>query len=118
MTGVHRSVLVPSPSCPLQFSPQHFAAPPVVTAHACKTSALMVATPDDKPDTVTGVNRSVVVPSPSCPEALPPQHFAAPPVVTAHVWKLPALMVATPDDNPDTATGVDWLVLVSSPSPP
>jgi len=39
----------------------------------------------DSEDTLTGVVRRVVVPSPSWPKLLSPQHFAAPVVSLAHV---------------------------------
>src|SRR5581483_6696220 len=36
--------------------------------------------------TRTGTERSVVVPSPSCPRLFDPQQYACPPTVTAQVW--------------------------------
>jgi hypothetical protein len=68
-TGVELSVLVPSPSWPLKFLPQHFIAPPVSRAHewspAWPFRARLVAV--EIPDTSTAVVLSVVVPSPSWP---------------------------------------------------
>ena len=90
---------VPSPSWASMSLPQHFTAPPPVTAHVWEppmsSSALLwlmaiVETPELNPDTSTGVDRSVVVPSPSWPASLWPQHLAAPPVVTAQVAVPPA----------------------------
>jgi hypothetical protein len=41
---------------------------------------------------LVGVGRFVVVPSPTWPDSLPPQHkTSAVPPVTPHVWKPPAL---------------------------
>ena len=45
-----------------------------------------------------GTLRLVVVPSPSFPSVLMPQHFTAPPVVTAQVWLSPPANEATPDE--------------------
>ena len=74
MTGARRSVVVPSPSCPEPLSPQHRTAPPLVTAHVCQPWALTATAPLARPLTGTGVRRFVVVPSPSCPTSLSPQH--------------------------------------------
>jgi hypothetical protein len=52
-----------------------------------------------------------VLPSPSSPALLHPQHLTAPAVVTAHEWP-PAETVATPEPSPTTSTGVLELVLV------
>jgi hypothetical protein len=65
-TGVVRVVVVPSPSWPLLFLPQHLIAPPVSRAHEwyfprARLVAVVI------PDTSTGVVRSVVVPSPTEP---------------------------------------------------
>jgi hypothetical protein len=48
------------------------------------------ATPEVRPATFTGVRLLVVVPSPSCPAELLPQHLTPPEVVSAHVWLSPA----------------------------
>jgi hypothetical protein len=65
--------------------PQHTTPPLVVTAHVWLGPAAIAATPLSSPLTATGVNRLVVVPSPSWPEEFEPQHFTPPPVVSAHV---------------------------------
>ena len=76
------------------------------------TEAQSVAVP-----TWTGLDRLVVVPSPSCPESLPPQAHRVPSVLTATVWSSPAAteaqLVAVP-----TWTGLEWSVVVPSPSCP
>ena len=71
----------------------------------------------DKPDTTTGVVRVVVVPSPSWPSLLLPQHLAVPSISDAHEKKYPAAIPATPV-RPVTATGVERLIVVPSPSCP
>ena len=66
-TGVVLSVVVPSPSRPMPFKPQHFTVPPVSRAHECpEPRAMLVAVVI--PETETGVVRWVVVPSPSWPQ--------------------------------------------------
>jgi hypothetical protein len=45
----------------------------------------MATTPLAKPTTSTGVLLAVVVPSPSPPVLLSPQHFTPPPIVTTQV---------------------------------
>ena len=89
-TGAARAITVPSPSCPNVLSPQHRNVPSVLTAQVWGASlppALVAFTPDDSPDTATGVLLAAVPPLPSDGEPLlPPQHLAAPDVVTAHDW--------------------------------
>jgi hypothetical protein len=67
------------------FEPQHLTPPLVVTAHVMKLAVLSDLMPLVKPDTLVGLNLFVVVPSPSCPLWLLPQHFTPPAVVNAHV---------------------------------
>ena len=50
------------------------------------TAPLVGAVDASQGDTSTGVERSVVVPSPSRPSLFQPQHLTAPPVSRAHVW--------------------------------
>jgi hypothetical protein len=87
-TGVvvkEEGVLVPSPSLPWSFLPQHFIVPSVSKAHEWEVPrATLVAVV--MPDTATGVELSVVVPSPSEPFPLLPQHFIVPSVSRAHEW--------------------------------
>src|SRR5262245_32860750 len=63
--GVVCPVDVPSPSWPRRLSPQHFAAPELVTAQASSEPAEIALTPVPRPATSTGVRCRVVVPSPS-----------------------------------------------------
>src|SRR5512133_51658 len=62
--------------------------------------------------------RSVVVPSPSCPKPLAPQHLIPPLIISAQVWVSPAAIALTPLVNPLTSAGVAWFVFVPSPSWP
>ncbi len=69
------------------------------------------------PETGTGLNLAVVVPSPSWPEMLPPQQYAAAPAVMPHVYENRALTAAKVSP-PETGTGLDLAVVVPSPSWP
>ena len=69
----------------------------------------MAATPLVSPITSTGVVLKLLgplVPSPSSPEPLRPQHLTPPTVVRAQVWRFPAETLATPLVNATTSTGV------------
>src|SRR4051794_16880782 len=87
--GTSRSVVVPSPSWPARLPPQHFTPPPLVSAHVCPVAAASATTPDGRAGTATGVRRAVVVPSPSCPLPLPPQHLTPPTLESAQMWEKP-----------------------------
>ena len=52
----------------------------------------MAVTPLNNPETAVGVFLWSVVPSPSCPLLLLPQHFTAPVESNAHEWWSPAVM--------------------------
>src|SRR5437588_329975 len=91
-TGVERLVRVPSPSWPQPLSPQHLTPPALVTAQVCKPPTAMAETPLASPETSTGVERLVVVPSPTCPQAFQPQHLTPPVLVIAQLWEEPAAM--------------------------
>ncbi|KRC30598.1 hypothetical protein ASE28_14285 [Acidovorax sp. Root219] len=116
--GVLLSVVLPSPSWPYALRPQHCTAPAVVSAQVWLPSAAMAATPPAKPVTVWGVVLSVVLPSPSWPKLLSPQHCTAPAVVSAQLWFSPAAMAATPLARPVTGWGVLLSVVLPSPSWP
>src|SRR3712207_5367873 len=92
-TGVDETDVVPLPSCPLSFTPQHLTPPGFSSAQVWLEPADTATTPDVNPVTSTGRAEGdvVVVPFPNFP-AFPPQHTAPPAVVTPHVWPLPALM--------------------------
>src|SRR5947207_2019954 len=90
-TGVLLSVVVPIPSWPVAFQPQHFRPPPLVRAQECSPPTAIPLTPFSRPATSTGTPLLAVVPWPSWPFMLAPQHFAPPPVVTTQVWSLTAM---------------------------
>jgi len=56
----------------------------------------MEPTPLVRPETATGNERFVVVPSPTCPWAFRPQHFTAPPLVSAHDDSEPTVISTMP----------------------
>jgi hypothetical protein len=70
--------------------PQHFTPPALVSAQVWPPPAVIAVTPLARPVTSTGVLLSVVVPLPSWPAPLAPQHLTPPPLVSAHVWLEPA----------------------------
>ncbi len=75
-------------------------------------------TPDVSPVTCVGAFRFVVVPSPSHPALLYPQHLTAPVTSSAHECALPVVMAVTPSVSPLTCVGVFRLVVVLSPTCP
>ena len=98
---------VESPSEPCSLSPQHFTPPPVVRAQTNVPPAATSATPLVRPVTFCGSTLFVAfVPLPIVPCVPVPQHFAPPPVVTAHANLPPALIEATPLDSVETGFGV------------
>src|SRR5207249_4229317 len=121
--GVELLVVVPLPSWPWLFSPQQYAAAALVTPQVWPNAvsyrlALSVwKTSPPETGTGTGVALPVVVPLPSSPSLLSPQQYAAPAVVTPQVWTPPVLSVAKVSP-PETATGVELLAGVPSPSWP
>src|SRR5438067_2271985 len=92
-TGLCRLVVVPSPSWPEVFAPQHFTVPPVTTAQVCADPAEITVT-FANPDTAAGLVLDVLVPVPSCPELFRPQHFTVPDGgSTAHECASPAITI-------------------------
>src|SRR5690348_14818199 len=84
LTGVELVLFVPSPSSPRTSSPQHATAPlEPVSAHAWCHPAVTTVAPVS-PVTATGAVDAVVVPFPSWPDVLFPQHQTPPSVSTAH----------------------------------
>src|SRR5665213_449938 len=118
LTGTCRSSVVPSPSWPTSFAPQHFTPPAFVNAHVLLEPGEIAATPVCRPLTSTGVRRIIVVPSPSSPQAFEPQHFTPPDWVTAQLCAGPAAIATTPLVKPVTSAGVLRSILVPSPNWP
>src|SRR3989442_12209026 len=87
----------PLPTWPKSSLPQQniFVA---VAAQVCAPAALSCATPDN-PATIWGVALFVVVPLPSCPYVLSPQHQTSPPA-TAQVCVAPAAISLTVPGTP------------------
>jgi len=89
--------------------------PPESSAQAEPPTAIAVA--PLRPETATGVEEAVVVPLPSLPYPLSPQHSTVPPESTAQA-ESPATAIAVAPLRPETATGVEELVVVPLPSSP
>src|SRR5256885_79059 len=107
--------LVPSPSCPSTFSPQHCTVPFPRTAQVWENPPL-TATAPAIPPARTALDEVVMVPSPRCPESPAPQHPTVPSPSSAHACSAPATTrVAVV--RPLTATGTEELVKVPSPLP-
>ena len=81
-------------------------------------AALIAFTPLGRPFTSTGTRLSVVVPSPSSPSRLRPQHLTPPESVSAQVWSPLALIALTPLPRPTTSTGTRLRTVRPSPSCP
>src|SRR5262245_18487421 len=95
--------------------------PATINAQLCSDPAAIAATPLDSPSTGIGTLDGVVLPLPSWPTVLEPQHSTPPPVVSAQVWLPPAATAATAPERPVTATGTvvaRVLPLPSWPLPP
>src|SRR3990172_3256823 len=75
------------------------------------------ATAPVSPETCTGADRCIVVPSPSWPLLFHPHAQTVPSPLSATVWPPPAYTAITPV-SPDTCTGVSRSVVVPSPSWP
>src|SRR5207253_1458617 len=91
--GAGVSIVVPLPSSPYVFIPQHFTKPPRRTTQLSLLPAATAPVAVVVPLTIAGANLLVVVPSPICPSLLYPQHRAVPSWRTAQLWMTPA---ATP----------------------
>jgi hypothetical protein len=117
-TGVALLVNVPWPSWPELFNPQQYMAPPTATpqvwARSFAPSEMLPYALTDRnstpPETATGLEASVVVPSPSWPNTFCPQQNASPPVVTPQECALPAASAAKAREMPKAE-----LVLVKLP---
>src|SRR5262245_55934360 len=112
------SVLVPSPSCPDTLLPQHHKVPSDLRAHVNCAPVAISATSEPSAITCTGDGAVVVVPSPTAPALLPPQHQSVPSVLRAHVCPGPADTSATLAPSAVTWTGDTLFTVVPSPSCP
>ena len=90
--------------------PQQYARPTESTAQTWLSPALMSTRvfPCSTPlvDTATGAHASEPLPSPSCPNELPPQQYALPTSLMAQVKYSPTVMAISflPDSTPDVST--------------
>src|SRR3989442_7389689 len=83
-------VVVPLPSWPSMFYPQHSIVPSPRSAQACPYP-LATATAPVSPLTATGDGAKVPkVPSPRCPDSPSPQHLTVPSPSSAHANSSPA----------------------------
>ena len=108
-------VVVPSPSWPLSFFPQHNTPPLNNTAHVwdIPTPKLVAVV---MPETAVGVLMEFSLePTPIWPFLLYPQHFIVPSLRRAQLWYSPALTLVT-SERPGTAVGTS-LSSVSVPNP-
>ena len=99
-------VVVPSPSCPELLRPQHLTPPPDSRAQECEPPTAIAITPEVRPFTSTGVELFIVVPLPSLPFELLPQHFTPPSMVNAQLCDVPVRTCSIPDVRPVTAEGM------------
>src|SRR5215469_7950029 len=85
------SVNVPSPSSPKTLEPQASRWPAPVSARLNTPPPMSLVTflTEDGMVILTGVSRSIVVPSPSCPKSLSPQASTRPALVRARECSLP-----------------------------
>src|SRR4030042_2889486 len=104
-TGVPRLTVVPSPSPPEAFSPQHFTPPVSISAQLCRCPVAAAFTPCESPNTRTGERLSVAVPSPSWPLVFDPQHSNPPLESSAQACDHPAAIDFTPPVMRLTACG-------------
>ena len=79
-TGVRLPAVVPLPSWPERLRPQQLTPPAIVSAQVCQELALIatIVFPALVKSTSTGTRLLVVVPLPSWPASLAPQHFTPP----------------------------------------
>ena len=93
---------MPLPSAPRSLFPQHFILVAIVLAQVCQTPAAISTTPLVNPTTSCGETTGLmlVVPFPSWPKKLPPQHLTPPIEVSAQAWSEPAETAITVPDKP------------------
>ena len=88
----------------MELAPQHCTAPVAITAQAWLAPTARSSTVPASPLTAAGANTfDPLVPLPTWPYWLRPQHCTAPPVISAHAWSVPVttlLMLPTTDVAP------------------
>ena len=121
--GSFHGVVVPLPSWPKSFPPQHWTPPAPVSAQLWLPPPAMATTPLPRPTTSTGVVRCVVDPSPSWPPLLFPQHLTPPADVSAQAKPVPAAIdcptptVATAASPSGSPSSKKLTVPVGTPPP-
>src|SRR5437867_8719544 len=117
--GADRGVVVPSPSSPKNWVPQHRAEPFAPRAQACP---LPVTTDSNNspPTTRTGSALQTNLPSPSSPLRSDPQQYTCPVSVMPHVCGVfgPDACTSAQTISPTTGRGSAREVIVPSPSWP
>jgi hypothetical protein len=93
------------PSWLYQFAPQQYVGPAVVTPHVCSPLPTERVVNVSDGAAATGVLAHVVVPSPSWPYELTPQHHALPASVSPQMALPPSYRLANVG-APDTVAGV------------
>ena len=112
-------VWLPMPSWPTPLSPQHHRVPSVRVAQVWSPPAVTLAQPRGRGGDLLGQVLVVVVPMPSWPSSLSPQHHRVPSVRVAQVWSPPAVTLVQPAAaGVVTCWGRSWLVLLPMPSWP
>src|ERR1044071_9700672 len=102
-TGAWKSLIEPLPSWPALLWPQHHTEAALPSAQLCSSPpAIAENFGSPVPITWTGVVRSVVLPSPTWPKLLRPQHHAVPSLRIAQLWPSPAATAAA------HAAGCGW----------
>jgi hypothetical protein len=102
----------PIPSCPAALSPQHLAVPPGIKAQVPKLAEANTAVAPARPTAgLAGVNEDMMLPVPSSPKLLLPQHRIVPSEMRAQLCNPPAAIAATvahlpPEQNCGAAQSV------------
>jgi hypothetical protein len=114
-------VVVPSPTAPVELAPQHHSVPSLFRAHVCAQPATIpvLFVPAALTSTGDGFGAGAVVPSPSWPESLRPQHHSVPSPLRAQVYDspvatsttlLPRIVICTGESlGGDGAPSPSWL---------
>ncbi len=86
--GVFTLVVVPMPSCPKAFQPQHLRSCEVNKAHVDPDPNAIITTPLLRPGTSVGLAAEYVLPRPNWPESqqLLPQHLRPEVLVITQMW--------------------------------